>query len=71
MDENPIEETKEGTAIEQRGEGGNSTATRQNFLLMWGCRPSKTVIADTNMINEIADVMTDRFNRDTLSLSIP
>ena len=29
--------------------------TYQNFQFLFGCRPSKTVNADTDMVNEIID----------------
>ena len=56
------------------GRGGDSyqiVAERQNFIIIWGCRPSRSVEAKTNMVNEIAQVMRDRFDRDNLSLYIP
>ena len=38
---------------------------------MFGCAASKTVNAETNMVEEIVATMENRFNKDTLRLEIP
>ena len=43
----------------------------QNFVFIFGCPASKTVKADTNMVNEIVDAMNTRFSTETLTLEIP
>ena len=55
----------------KRGNAYSSLCQRQNLILIWGCRPAHGVKADTNMVSELAKVMTERFDRDNLALRIP
>ena len=38
---------------------------------MFGCSAKKTVDANTNMVNEIADAINTRYSTEDLSLEIP
>ena len=53
----------------------NSTADFQhsNLLLMWGCRPSSQVDANTQMVTDIIKVMEEKIdlNRNTFQIEIP
>ena len=42
-----------------------------NLILIWGCRPTKGVLADTKMCNDLKQLFLDRFDRQTLRLEIP
>ena len=42
-----------------------------NFLLVWGCRPSATVVSDTKMAQDIVKVLLTRFNPYNLSIQLP
>ena len=43
----------------------------QNLILIFGCAASKTVKAETGMVNEIADAFNTRFSTEDLTLQIP
>ena len=49
----------------------NSIKDPVNLILMWGCRPAKGVLANTKMCQDIRDLLSNRYDRDTLKLSIP
>ena len=69
-----VEEEEEHTLSEVSGGhvlNFTGHADRQKYCLIWGCRPGTQVLADTNMVKEISDVMKERFDRNTLSLRIP
>ena len=38
---------------------------------MYGCKPSKAVLAETSMVADITNTLVNRFDRNTLSLKIP
>lgn len=51
--------------------GGGSTVEyvkHENVVLMFGCKPSKFVLAETTMVADITNTLTNRFDRNTLSL---
>ena len=48
-----------------------STIASQNFLMMWGCGPSRQVALETAMITNITDTLKNRFDRDTLTIQLP
>ena len=48
-----------------------STIACQNFLMMWGCGPSRQVALETAMITNITDTLKNRFDRDTLTIQLP
>ena len=48
-----------------------ATIELQNFLLMWGCRPSSAVNANTKMIAEIVNVLLTKLDRNTLTIQLP
>ena len=60
-------------ALKGRGGGGHQkvNADHTNFLLMWGCRPSKMVLAETTMVENIVDTFMNKFDRTNLSIKIP
>ena len=43
----------------------------QNFILLSGCSPDMTVAAKTKMIEDIADVLLNRFDKTTFSILLP
>ena len=45
--------------------------TYQNYLFMFGCRPSKTVNADTDMVYEIIDTFETIFDKSQLTIKLP
>ena len=38
---------------------------------MWGCRPSKSVEAETKMVKDIVHTFMNKFDRDTMSIQLP
>ena len=65
-EQNPVEEAKEG-----RGEGLLDYVKHQNFLIIYGTPPGQIVAAETNMVYEIADIMTGRYDKKFLVLDLP
>ena len=58
----------------QSTRGVNTTVesvVRENVILMYGCKPSKAVLAETTMVADITNTLENRFDRNTLSLKIP
>lgn len=43
----------------------------QNLILMFGCRPAKTVMADTKLIYELSYTFENNYDKNTLTLKIP
>ena len=43
----------------------------QNFIFLFGCGATRTVNADTKMVEEIVDTLTNRFSKESLTLEIP
>ena len=43
----------------------------QNFCFIFGNKPSRSLLAESTMVTDITDLMTNDFNHDTLSLKIP
>ncbi len=43
----------------------------QNFYIIYGTPPGNIVAAETKMAFEVADIMTDRYERKFLVLDIP
>ena len=39
--------------------------------MIFGCAPSWGVNADTKLVNEISDILLNRYSRDSLELQIP
>ena len=44
---------------------------RQNVLLMWGCKPTKSVGKATQMVRDVVGIFEHQFNPQTLMLPIP
>ena len=42
-----------------------------NLILIWGCRPTDGVKANTQMVKDIKTLFTMRYDRNTLALNIP
>ena len=60
------------TAQSTRGEKTTvESVARENVILMYGCKPSKAVLAETTMVADITSTLENRFHRNTLSLKIP
>ena len=60
--------------IKGRGAGGDYqkvNGDHTNFLLMWGCRPSMMVLAETTMVENLVDTLQNKFDRINLSIKIP
>ena len=55
-----------------RGEGFHfaTSVEHNNFLLMWGCRPSSQVEIETKMVKNIIDTLM-RFDKVDLSIQLP
>ena len=43
----------------------------QNFIFLYGCSATKTISADSKMVHEIVHTLTNRFQKDTLTLPLP
>ena len=43
----------------------------QNFLLIFGEKPGKSVRADTDMASEVVNCMMQRYDKDSLSIKVP
>ena len=43
----------------------------QNFQFLYGCRPSRTVEADTEMVYEITETFETMFDKNELTLKFP
>ena len=54
-----------------RKHGYCSEEVHKNFIFIFGCAASKTVMADNTMVEEIVATMNGRFDKDTLKLTIP
>ena len=64
----PAKETSEGL----RGDGSLlEHVTRQNFIMVYGCRIGDNVAAKTNMVTEIARIFFTRYDKSKFILSIP
>ena len=57
--------------LRSRQFGYCSEKVHQNFILIFGCPASKTVNADTNMVEQMVSTLVSRLNRDTLKLVLP
>ena len=53
-----------------RGDGYAPSNKRMNFILLWGCRPSRIVAADTKMAEEVSSAMA-KFDKSNLCLKFP
>ena len=49
----------------------NGFVVCENFAMLYGCSPDMGVLAKTTMINDVADIFLNDYNRVTLSLLIP
>ena len=65
-DQNLLQEAQDG-----RGEGLLDYVEHQNFLIIYGTPPGQIVAAETKMVNEIADIMTTRYDKKFFVLEIP
>ena len=55
-----------------RGNGKHAkNIHNQNFILIYGTRPGLVVKADTKMMEEVAERMENRFDKNSFTLSIP
>ena len=54
-----------------RGGYSVDSVKHENVILMYGCKPSKAVLAETTMVKDISNTLINRFDRNTLSLKIP
>ena len=43
----------------------------ENLYEVFGTRPAKTVLADTNMVKDIVDLMETSYDKDDMSLCFP
>ena len=43
----------------------------QNFIFIWGCRPSSGVDAETVMVAELAQMLGTKCNRDNMTIELP
>ena len=60
--------------IEVRGSKGQLQAAykeRQNFLFMWGCRPSDGVAAKTEMVGDLINTLMNFYDKSNLTFVIP
>ena len=48
-----------------------SEEIHRNFFFIFGCRPSKTVSADTDMVKQLVLTIENRYDKNTLKLEIP
>jgi len=60
-----------GTAPAARGTPWMPSATQANLVMMYGCQPSRFVLAETRMLYDLFDSLNSRFNPQTLSLELP
>ena len=56
---------------DQNGIAQEQESKNQNFQFLFGCRPSKTVRSDTQMVDEIADTFDTYFDKNQLTLKFP
>ena len=57
-----------------RGNGEFRSAkfkAQQNFLFMWGCRPSDQVDAKTAMVKDVVKTLMKKYNRNDMTIHIP
>ena len=69
-----LEKEIEATRSSEAGMRGNTAASdvsRENLMLLFGCRPSLGVLSETTMVRDLIKTMTARVDRTNLSLSIP
>ena len=58
--------------LKARGDGSIlKHVTRQNIIIMFGCKVGDGIAAKTNMVNEIAHIFCTRYDKTTLILVIP
>lgn len=64
---------KETLTTEQgmRGNTAASDVSRENLMLLFGCRPSLGVLSETTMIRDLIKTLNDRVDRSNLALTIP
>ena len=43
----------------------------QNFIFIWGCRPSAGVAAQTAMVEELVQMLSKKCDRDTMTIELP
>ena len=43
----------------------------ENFAFVFGCSPNMGVIASTTMIKDVAEILTEKYSRDTFSIEFP
>ena len=58
-------------ALNTRKYGYCSEELHQNFFFIFGCKPAKTVSADTDMVRQLVMTIENRYDKDTLKLEIP
>ena len=59
---------------EVRGQKGQLQAAykeRQNFLFMWGCRPSDGVAAKTEMVGDLINILVNNYDKSNLTFVMP
>ena len=47
------------------------SAKTENFILLWGCRSTHTVLANTKMIQDIIDELGGKIDPEMLSIQLP
>ena len=75
-----IEQTEESTQdkinrLQSRSHGDTckiETMNKlQNFLFMWGCRPSNKILAETTMVKDVVRTLLRNYDRNSLSIELP
>ena len=61
----------EGSGTGTRGNTIAAKVVRENVLLLFGCRPSLGVDAETTMVKDLVKTLISRLDKETLSVTFP
>ena len=65
-------ELKKGSLDRGGGEVlSTEQSDEQNFLFMWGCRPSAGVLANTEMVRDLIQVLETNYDKDRMRMVLP